>query len=50
MRLTGEQSYALLEKHDCYVTEACDKCGQILGPIPIHSARREWCVVLAGMS
>jgi len=26
MRLTGEQSYALLEKHDCYVAEGCDKC------------------------
>lgn len=33
MRLTTEQSYALLEKHGCYVTEVCDKCGQILGPV-----------------
>jgi len=24
--------YALLEKHGCYITEVCDKCGQILGP------------------
>jgi len=33
MRLTSEQSHALLEKHGCYATEACDKCGQILGPV-----------------
>lgn len=28
MRLTTAQGYLLLEKHGCYVTEACDKCGQ----------------------
>ena len=33
MLLTSEQSQALLEKHDCYVTEVCDKCRQILGPV-----------------
>jgi hypothetical protein len=33
MRLTVEQSYMLLEKHGCYVSEACDNCGQILGPV-----------------
>jgi hypothetical protein len=33
MRLTAERSYALLESHDCSASEACDKCGQILGPI-----------------
>ena len=33
MQMTPEQSYALLDKHGCYVTEACDKCSQILGPV-----------------
>ena len=33
MRLTPERSYSLLEKHSCFASEACDKCGQILGPI-----------------
>ena len=33
MRLTPERSYSLLEKHTCFASEACDKCGQILGPI-----------------
>jgi hypothetical protein len=32
MRLTDKQSYALLEKYGCYVSEACE-CGQILGPM-----------------
>jgi hypothetical protein len=45
MRLTREQSYALLEKYGCYVTEVCDKCGQILGPV--RFTRRDddgvWC-------
>jgi hypothetical protein len=45
MRLTVQQSYALLEKHGCYATEACDKCGQILGPVR-YTRRSEsgaWC-------
>jgi hypothetical protein len=33
MRLTEERSRALLGKHSAYVTEACDKCRKILGPI-----------------
>jgi len=45
MRLTTEQSYALLEKRGCYASQACDKCGQILGPV--RFARRNdsgaWC-------
>ena len=45
MRLTTEQSYALLEKRGCYACEACDKCGQILGRV--RFARRDdsgtWC-------
>jgi hypothetical protein len=32
MRLTEEQSRALLAKHGVYVTEVCDKCGKALGP------------------
>ena len=34
MHLTGEQSYELLAKHGIYANEACDRCGQILGPVP----------------
>jgi hypothetical protein len=45
MRLTRERSYTLLEKHGCYASEACDKCGQILRPV--RFARRNdggvWC-------
>ena len=33
MKLNNAKSYALLEKHGCYVSEACDKCGQVLGPV-----------------
>jgi len=33
MLLTTEQSYELLERFGCYVTEACDKCGRMLGPV-----------------
>ena len=40
MKLTTEESYTLLKKYGCYVTEACDKCRQILGPV--RYARR-WC-------
>jgi hypothetical protein len=31
MLLTIQQSYELLAKHGCYVREACDRCGQVLG-------------------
>jgi len=33
MKLTTKQSYELLEKHGCYITEICDKCGRGLGPV-----------------
>jgi len=33
MILSPAQSYALLEKHSCYITEICDKCGRGLGPV-----------------
>ena len=45
MRLTTEQAYLLLRKHGCYANEACDKCGQILGPVR-YTRRGEsgaWC-------
>jgi hypothetical protein len=31
MRLNTEQSRELLEKHGCYITEICDKCGRGVG-------------------
>jgi hypothetical protein len=45
MRLTAQQSYALLQKHGCYVSDACDKCGQILGPVryTCQGQLGEWC-------
>jgi len=45
MHLTREQSYALLEKHGCYVTEVCDKCGQIIGPVrfTMRDDKGVWC-------
>jgi hypothetical protein len=45
MRLTAKQSYALLEKHRCYVSEACDRCGQILGTVRFtrKGESGEWC-------
>ena len=33
MRLTEEQSWVVLEKYGVAVSEACDKCGQILGAV-----------------
>ena len=45
LRLTANQSYALLERFGCYVQDICDKCGQLLGPV--RYTRRgelgEWC-------
>jgi hypothetical protein len=32
VKLTEAQSRELLQKHGVYATEACDKCGKILGP------------------
>jgi len=31
MRLTAEQRRKALAEHGCYVTEACDRCGKLLG-------------------
>lgn len=33
MRLSAEQSKQIFEQHGCWVNEACDACGQILGPV-----------------
>jgi hypothetical protein len=33
MKLTTQQAYALLDKHGCYITEICDRCGQGIGPV-----------------
>lgn len=33
MRLTGNQSRQVLSRFGVYVTEACDRCSQLLGPV-----------------
>jgi len=47
MRLTKEQSCALLEKHGCYGKEVCDRCGTAVHYAkPLHDSRRSrrvWC-------
>jgi hypothetical protein len=45
MHLIREQSYALLEKRGCYVTEVCDRCSQILGPVRFSQRNDKgvWC-------
>ncbi len=45
MRLTEAQIRALLAKHGVYITEACDKCGQLLGHVrfTIYGEPGEWC-------
>jgi hypothetical protein len=43
--LTETQSRELLAKHGVYVTEACDKCGKILGHVRFtrYGESGEWC-------
>jgi hypothetical protein len=45
MKLTAQQAYELLEKHGVYATEACDKCGKILGAVRYTRKGEvgEWC-------
>ncbi len=45
MRISEAQSLALLRTHGAYVTEACDGCGKILGPVRYSRQREkgEWC-------
>jgi hypothetical protein len=45
MRLSIQESRALLERHGCYITAICDKCGRGLGAA-IFTRRGEsgvWC-------
>ena len=45
MRLTEAQSRELLRTQGAYLTEACDGCGKILGPVRHTSQgeKGEWC-------
>jgi hypothetical protein len=45
VRISPDQSYALFEKHGCFVNEVCDKCGQILGSVRFTRVGEsgEWC-------
>lgn len=45
MKLTAKESYALLTKYGCYVTEVCDKCHRLLGPVRFsrHGRGGQWC-------
>ncbi len=45
MRLSEEQSREVSQKHGVYVSEACDKCGKILGPVRFTRSGQsgEWC-------
>ncbi len=45
MQLTVEQSRKALAEHGCYVTEACDRCGRLLGAVryTIRGTPGEWC-------
>ena len=48
MRLTIDQSRKLLLGHGYYVTEACDKCGTLLGAVRYKRQGEpgEWCSAL----
>lgn len=45
MLLTETQSRKALDEHGMYVTEACDKCGKLLGCVRYTHRRQtgEWC-------
>jgi hypothetical protein len=45
MRLAEAQSRELLRTHGVYVSEACDGCGNILGPVRYtkQGEKGEWC-------
>ena len=45
MRLTAEQRRKALAEHGCYVTEACDRCGKLLGCVRYthRGEPGEWC-------
>jgi len=48
MRLSEEQSHALLERYGASLTEVCDKCGKILGHVRFtrYGEQGEWCARL----
>jgi hypothetical protein len=45
MQLSEAQRCELLRMHGTYLTEVCDKCGALLGPIrwTIHEVPGAWC-------
>jgi hypothetical protein len=45
VKLTTEQSHELLNRFGVYVTEACDKCTKLLGPVRFTRKDEavEWC-------
>jgi hypothetical protein len=45
MKLTREQSEKLLRERGVWITDACDKCGQLLGAVrwTRKGERGEWC-------
>jgi len=45
MLLTVSQGYQLLANHGVFAREACDKCGQILGPVRFTRRGEDgvWC-------
>jgi hypothetical protein len=45
MYLNPAHSYALLEKYGCYASEACDKCGKLIGPVrfTVYGEPGVWC-------
>jgi hypothetical protein len=45
MRLTAEQRRKALAEHGCHMTEACDRCGKLLGCVRYTrwDEPREWC-------
>jgi hypothetical protein len=45
MRLSEEQSRRLLRTHGVYLSDVCDRCGTVIGPIrwTIRGERGLWC-------
>jgi hypothetical protein len=45
LRISEDQSRALLAKHNVFVRDVCDKCAKILGPIRFtrHGEPGQWC-------
>ena len=45
MKLATAQACKLLARHGCYLTEACDNCGRVLGPLRFtrKSESGAWC-------